>query len=83
MKILGRRMLSFILVLVMVLGMLPAAFAAEEEQAQSITVDFAEFVREASKQDFWDDFAAAKTKKGNDLTFNLVCDFDYSFATRT
>ncbi|MBQ9968456.1 MAG: putative Ig domain-containing protein, partial [Oscillospiraceae bacterium] len=60
----ARRLLSLLLVLVMVLGLVPAATAAPAEQsaeAESIRIDLEAFAKEAAKQDWWDDLKVSDT----------------------
>ncbi|MBP3634778.1 MAG: putative Ig domain-containing protein, partial [Oscillospiraceae bacterium] len=61
-----KRMICMLLALIMVLGMLPAGFAAaaEAEAPQSITIDFKEFAKEASEQPWWNDLLKVNTKNG-------------------
>ena len=61
------RAISLLLVLVMVLGMIPAISAnAEAAQAGIIEIDLKESALRASKQSFWSGLTAVKTYDGND-----------------
>ena len=70
MKNLCKRTLSLLLVLIMVLGLMPMAFAEqaagqdEQSQAQAIEIDFKQVAKEASEQSFWDDLASVQTANG-------------------
>jgi len=64
-----KRMLSMLLVLVMVLGFMPGglfgtsealAAEADKETNESFVIDFKEFAKEASQQDWWDRLPAGK-----------------------
>ena len=51
--------LCLLLALVMLLGMIPVGAAAESEASpETITVDFKQFAKDASKQDWWDALGA-------------------------
>ena len=66
MKNLFKRTMSLLLVLIMVLGLVPAfVLAAEAEpQAEGIEIDFKEVAKAASEQDFWKDLESVTTQNG-------------------
>jgi len=69
-----KRLLSLLLVVIMLLGVLPASvFAAEvettNEAAEEVTldpieIDFKDFAKKASKQDWWDALPSVTTTDG-------------------
>ena len=62
------RLISFLLILIMVFGMIPAAAAtpAAEAEQSAIEIDFKESAVRASEQSFWTGLTAVKTGDGND-----------------
>jgi len=71
MKNLCKRTISLLLVLIMVLGLIPAASAEnavevqeEEPQNEGFVIDFKQVAKDASEQDFWDDLESVNTQNG-------------------
>ena len=64
-----KRIISLLLVIVMLLGMVPAVSAAPkaETDAQDITIDFKQTVKEMAKQSWWDELPRLKTASGYDV----------------
>ena len=69
-----KRIISLFLAILLIAGMIPfGVFAAEaepapvsEETAEAIYIDFKEFAKEASQQDWYDDLATVQTINGYD-----------------
>ena len=71
MKNLWKRTISLLLVLIMVLGLVPAVSAEnavevqeEEPQNEGFVIDFKQVAKDASEQDFWNDLESVNTQNG-------------------